>query len=134
MEQSGILVLITKIIKLFTSGTSYLMNGGYMFRSDDGPVGTDTCSLPFIKYDVPDENCFIILVIKLLAHQDVFNHKKYTDSFFDLCSGGALILGKTPTILTQNFHSLPQSIQANERGVQLRLIPPNSLACWVVFM
>jgi hypothetical protein len=27
----------------------------------------------FIKCDVPDVNCFVILVIKLLAHRDVFN-------------------------------------------------------------
>jgi hypothetical protein len=59
--------LITKIIKQFTSGTSYLMYAALMTwfirRPDDGPVQTETCSLPFIKYDVPDVNCFIILVI-----------------------------------------------------------------------
>jgi hypothetical protein len=48
----------------------------FIRRPDDGPVGTETCSLQFIKYDVPDVNCFIILVIKLLAHRDVFNKKK----------------------------------------------------------
>jgi hypothetical protein len=48
----------------------------FIRRPDDGPVGTETCSLPFIKYDVPDVNYFIILVIKLLAHRDVFNKKK----------------------------------------------------------
>jgi hypothetical protein len=35
----------------------------FIRRPDDGPVGTETCSLPFIKYDVPDVSCFIILVI-----------------------------------------------------------------------
>jgi hypothetical protein len=30
-------------------------------------------SLPFIKYVVNDVNYFIILVIKLLTHRDVFN-------------------------------------------------------------
>jgi hypothetical protein len=37
-------------------------------RPDDGPIGTETCSLPFIKYkyDVQDENCFIILVIIII--------------------------------------------------------------------
>jgi hypothetical protein len=45
---------------------------------DDGPIGTETGSLPFIKYkyDVHDENWFIILVIKLLAHRDVFNQNQ----------------------------------------------------------
>jgi hypothetical protein len=35
----------------------------FIIRPDDGPVGTETCSLPCIKYDVPDVDCFIILVI-----------------------------------------------------------------------
>jgi hypothetical protein len=35
----------------------------FIRRPDDGPVGTETCSLPFNKYDVPDVNCFIILII-----------------------------------------------------------------------
>jgi hypothetical protein len=34
---------------------------------DDGPVRTETCSLPFIKYDVPDVNYFIIVVIKCIS-------------------------------------------------------------------
>jgi hypothetical protein len=34
----------------------------FIRRPDDGPIGTKTCNLPFIKYDVPDVNCFIILV------------------------------------------------------------------------
>jgi hypothetical protein len=36
-------------------------------------MGTETCSLPFIKYkyDVPDVNCFIILVIKLILREMV---------------------------------------------------------------
>jgi hypothetical protein len=38
----------------------------FLRRPDDGPIGTETCSLPFIKYDVHDENCFIILVIKYI--------------------------------------------------------------------
>jgi hypothetical protein len=42
-----------------------------------GPVRTVTCSLPFIKYDVPDVNLCIILVIKLLSYRDVFNKKKH---------------------------------------------------------
>jgi hypothetical protein len=37
----------------------------FIRRPDDGPVRTETCSLPFNKYDVPDVNCVIILVIKL---------------------------------------------------------------------
>jgi hypothetical protein len=45
----------------------------FIRRPDYGPVGTETCSFPFIKYDVPDINSFIILLIKLLAHRDVFN-------------------------------------------------------------
>jgi hypothetical protein len=49
----------------------------FIRRPDDGPIGTETCSLRFIKYDVPDVNCFIILVIKLLAHRDIFNQKCY---------------------------------------------------------
>jgi hypothetical protein len=28
-----------------------------------------------VKYEVPEVNCVIILVIKLLAHRDVFNQK-----------------------------------------------------------
>jgi hypothetical protein len=48
---------------------------------DDGPVGTETCSLPFIKYDVPDVNCIIILVIKLLQHRDVVNKKKIIPNY-----------------------------------------------------
>jgi hypothetical protein len=36
-------------------------------RPDDGPVGTETCSLPFNKYDVLDVNCFIISITKLVA-------------------------------------------------------------------
>jgi hypothetical protein len=36
----------------------------FIRRPDDGPVQTETCSLSFIKYDVPDVNCFIILVFK----------------------------------------------------------------------
>jgi hypothetical protein len=35
-------------------------------KAYDGPVRTETCSLPFIKHDVPDVNCFIILVIILI--------------------------------------------------------------------
>jgi hypothetical protein len=50
----------------------------FIKRPDDGPVQTETCSHPFIKYDVPDVNCFIILVIKILAHRYAFNHKKGT--------------------------------------------------------
>jgi hypothetical protein len=49
----------------------------WFIKPDDGPIGTETCSLPFIKYDVPDVNCCIILVIKLLAHRDVFNQTKH---------------------------------------------------------
>jgi hypothetical protein len=36
----------------------------FIRRPDDGPVGTETCSLPFIKYDVPDVNaelCYHLL-------------------------------------------------------------------------
>jgi hypothetical protein len=38
----------------------------FIRKPDDGPIGTETCSLPFIKYkyDVHDVNCFIVLVIK----------------------------------------------------------------------
>jgi hypothetical protein len=52
-----------------TSGLlmNQVINAAYM------TVETETCSLPSIKYDVPDVNCFIILVIKLLAHRDVFS-------------------------------------------------------------
>jgi hypothetical protein len=53
----SLLLFITKIIKKVSSCTSYLMNR----------------RLRFIKYYVHDENCFVILVIKLLAHRDVFN-------------------------------------------------------------
>jgi hypothetical protein len=49
----------------------------FIRKPDDGPVGTETCSLPYNKYDVPDVNCFIILVIQLLAHRDVFIKLKY---------------------------------------------------------
>jgi hypothetical protein len=86
------LPLITETIKQFTSGTSYLMNGRLHVSVRTGPssgllmnqvinaaymtVETETCSLPSIKYDVPDVNCFI-LVIKLLAHRDVFNQSIY---------------------------------------------------------
>jgi hypothetical protein len=44
----------------------------FIRRPDDGPIGTETCSLPFIKYDVPDVNCFIILVIKRALLIQVF--------------------------------------------------------------
>jgi hypothetical protein len=37
----------------------------WFIRPDDGPIGTETCSLPYIKCDVPDVNCFIVLVIQL---------------------------------------------------------------------
>jgi hypothetical protein len=33
----------------------------FIRRPDDGPIGAETCSLPFIKYDMHDVNCFIIL-------------------------------------------------------------------------
>jgi hypothetical protein len=36
----------------------------FMRRPDDSPVGTETCSFPFIKYDLRDVNCLIILVIR----------------------------------------------------------------------
>jgi hypothetical protein len=88
--------LITEIIKQFTSGTSYLINwrlhvsvrtgpsSGLLMNQvsnaayiDDGPVRTETCSLPFIKYDVPEVKCFNILVIKLVVHRDVFNQRVF---------------------------------------------------------
>jgi hypothetical protein len=52
----------------------------FIRRPDDGPVGTETCSLPYNKYYMPDVNCFIILIIKILAHRDVFNKKKFIHS------------------------------------------------------
>jgi hypothetical protein len=41
----------------------------FIRRPDGGPVRTETCSLPFIKYDVPEVNCFINFVIKALPLQ-----------------------------------------------------------------
>jgi hypothetical protein len=57
----------------------------FIRRPDDGPEGTETCSLPFNKYDVPDVNCFIILIIKLLAHRDDFNQKSTLTLLFIVC-------------------------------------------------
>jgi hypothetical protein len=50
----------------------------FIRRPDDGPVETETCSLPFFRYGVPEVNCFIILVIELLAHRDVFNQTSHS--------------------------------------------------------
>jgi hypothetical protein len=37
---------------------------GFIRRPDYDPLRTETCSLPYNKYDVPDVNCFVILIIK----------------------------------------------------------------------
>jgi hypothetical protein len=48
---------LIKMIKQFTSGTSHLLYGRQ-----------------YNKYDVPEVNCFfIILIVKLLASRDIFN-------------------------------------------------------------
>jgi hypothetical protein len=63
----------------------------FIRRPDDGPVRTETCSLPLNKYNVPDVNCFIILIIKLLAHRDLFNQKKNElDHLEDLDMNGSI--------------------------------------------
>jgi hypothetical protein len=69
----------------------------FIRRLDDVPVGTETCSIPFNKYDVPDLNCFIILIIKLSAHRDVFNQKK--DSYRFALYGISLNITFTRRIL-----------------------------------
>jgi hypothetical protein len=59
----------------------------FIRRHDDGPVGTETCSLPFIKYkyDVPDVNCFIILAIhfSLLCRWDILQFLTFPNYFYD---------------------------------------------------
>jgi hypothetical protein len=49
-----------------------------MFRSLQNHHQDETCSLPFNKYDVPDVNDFIILIINILAHRDVFNQTSHS--------------------------------------------------------
>jgi hypothetical protein len=57
----------------------------FIRRPDDGPVGTETCSLPFIKYDVPDVNCFIILITNWVMHCQTAKVEEYNQMRFWIC-------------------------------------------------